>query len=719
MGDRGRDRRLPTLALAVALAVGVTFAPPPGSAQPIPAAPQPAANDLVTLNFVDADVRAVVAAVGEITGRNFVVDPRVQGTINIVSPRPVPRSMVMPILLSALRGLGFAAVGSGAGYMTIVPEPDAKFYGGTRAGGDSIITEVFRLQHESAAQAVPVLRPLVSPNNVVNAFPSANAVVVTDYAANVERVRRVLATIDQPAPGEFTPVPLRYAAAVDVGQAIQRLLPEAAPSTGGLPPRVAISVDARTNSLLVRADNPGIVKRLQSLVASMDVPTAASGNINVIYLRNADAVGVAETLRSMITGQAQSQARPAPPGPTPMPGAAPAAAPAPPQAQPAAAATGGAPAGPSGLLGALSQASIQAHARTNSLIVIAPDSVYRSLRSVIDQLDSRPAQVYVEALIVELSSSKAAEFGVQWQSLPDPNVNSTRGFGGTNFNISPGANIIGAARDLTSLGPGLNVGVIRGTITINGTEILNIAALARALETDAQANILSTPTLLTLDNEEAKIQVGQNVPIVTGSFTLAGTGSGAVNPFQTFERRDIGVTLKVRPQVAEGGAVRLALYQEVSSIFNANNPTGIILNKRSLESQVLVDDGQVVVLGGLISDDTQTQTQGVPVLSQIPVLGTLFRYDTRRREKVNLMIFLRPVVIRDAQTAAGLTGGRYDHIRNVQGQTQPQDRFMLPPMRGSQLPEQLAPLAPGQPPTPPRPAVPAAEPPGPAEVPPP
>ena len=688
--------------VTVALAALTGLAPVVPGAQPIPAAPQPQGSqqdrqqDLVTLNFVDADVRAVIAAVGEITGRNFVVDPRVQGNISIYSPRPVPRSMVMPILLSALRGLGFAAVGSGAGFMNIVPEPDAKFHGGARSAGDTIVTEVFRLQHEAAAQAVTVLRPLVSPNNVVNAFPSANAVVVTDYASNIERIRRVLATIDQPAPGELTPIPLRYAAAVDVGQAVQRLLPEAAPTAGGLPPRVALTVDPRTNSLLVRADNPGLVKRIQSLAQSMDVPTAASGNINVVYLRNAEAARLAESLRGIITGQPQGQARAAaPPGPTAAPGAPPPAAPI-----PAGAAPGLAPAA-APATGALAQASIQAHPETNSLIIIAPDAVYRSLRSVIDQLDSRRAQVYVEALIVEVTASKAAEFGIQWQSLPTNNSGGTQGFGGTNFNISPGSSIVGAARDITSIGPGLNVGLLRGTITIGGTEILNIAALARALETDAQANILSTPTLLTLDNEEARIQVGQNVPIVTGSFTLAGTGSGAVNPFQTFERRDIGVTLKIRPQIAEGGTVRMALYQEVSSILNATNATGIILSKRSLESQVLVDDGQVIVLGGLISDDTQTQTQGVPLLSEIPFLGALFRYDTRRREKVNLMIFLRPIVLRDGQSAAGLTGNRYDYIRGMQQQTQPKDRFMLPPMQGSVLPEQLPPLLPGQPATPP------------------
>jgi general secretion pathway protein D len=241
-------------------------------------------------------------------------------------------------------------------------------------------------------------------------------------------------------------------------------------------------------------------------------------------------------------------------------------------------------------------------------------------------------------------------------------------------------------------------------------QILNLAALLRALENDATANILSTPTLLTLDNEEAKIQVGQNIPIVTGSFTLAGAGGGVVNPFQTFERRDIGVTLKIRPQITEGGVVKLALYQEVSSIFNAQNPTGIILNKRSLESQVLVDDGQMIVLGGLISDDVQTGTQAVPGLGRIPVLGALFRYDTRKREKINLMVFLRPVVVRDTAVTAGLTADRYDIIRGVQGVSQPPDQFPLPRMHGPQLPDQLPPLAPGREALPQRapPAAPAA-----------
>src|SRR3990172_4584994 len=649
---------------------------------------QPAASDdTVTLNFVNADIHAVVKAVAEMTGRNFLIDPRVQGTVNIIAPKPVPRNMVFPILLSALRVQGFAAVGGDLGYVNIVPEADAKFFVGARAGmrarGDQIVTEGFQLQHEPAQQVVATLRPLVTPNNVINAFPASNTVVITDYASNLARLRKVIATVDQPAPSELATIKLRYAAAVDVGQAVQRLVPEASQAAGpGAAPRVALNVDARTNSLLVRADNPVVAKRIRSLAEQLDVSTAAGGNIHVVYLKNAQADRLAEALRAIVTGQpVQRAAAPAQPGPPGARGAKAEAAAAP--------VAGGAAA-----TGALSTASIQAHPETNSLVIIAPDGVYRALRGVIDKLDARRAQVFVEALIVEIAATKAAEFGIQWQALPSGfgTSNATQGFGVQNFNPTPGSNITQIARDPTTIGQGLSLGVISGTITIGGVQILNIAALIRALEQENSANILSTPTLLTLDNEEAKIQVGQNIPIVTGSFsTLSGAGGAVVNPFQTFERRDIGVTLKVRPQIAEGGTVKMALYQEVSSILNATNPTGIILNKRSLESQVLVDDGQIIVLGGLISDDVQTGKQAVPVL------GTLFRYDTRRREKVNLMIFLRPVVLRDATTSAALTGNRYDVIRGIQGTVLAPDRPPLPPMRGPQLPGK----PPGGPPPPP------------------
>ena len=671
----------------------------------------PSPDDTVTLNFVNADIHAVVKAVSEMTGRNFLMDPRVQGTVNIVAPRPVPRNMVFPILLSALRVQGFAAVGGDLGYVNIVPESDAKFYAGARdarhARGDQVVTEVFQLSHESAQSVVQTLRPLVTPNNVINAFPATNSIVITDYASNLERLRKVIATVDQPQPAQLSTIKLRYAAAVDVGQAVQRLLPEAAQPPGpGAPPRVALSIDARTNSLLVRAENPALAKRIRELAEGMDLPTAAGSNIHVVYLKNAQAERLAEALRSIISGQ-PAATRAAAPGLSPTAAIGqPQPPPAPPGAPPTALATAAGGAGAATAAGALTLASVQAYPETNSLVIIAPDAVYNGLRGVIEKLDARRAQVFVEALIIEITSSKAAEFGIQWQALPSGtgNTNATTGFGIQNFNNSPGANIGQVARDPASIGQGLSLGLIRGSITLGGVQILNIAALLRALENDATANILSTPTLLTLDNEEAKIQVGQNIPIVTGSFTLAGAGGGVVNPFQTFERRDIGVTLKIRPQITEGGTVKLALYQEVSSIFNAQNPTGIILNKRSLESQVMVDDGQMIVLGGLISDDVETGTQAVPGLGRIPVLGALFRYDTRKRDKINLMVFLRPVVVRDAPMSAGLTADRYDVIRGIQGTLQPPNQFPLPVMQGPQLPPELPPLAPGQQALPQRPA---------------
>ncbi len=670
---RAGHRALAAFAAALALQAGVAAAQEPPAAS----------DDTVTLNFVNADIHAVVKAVAEMTGRNFLIDPRVQGTVNIIAPKPVPRNMVFPILLSALRVQGFAAVGGDLGYVNIVPEADAKFFAGTRAGtrarGDQIVTEVFQLQHEPAQQVVATLRPLVTPNNVINAFPASNTVVITDYASNLARLRKVIATVDQPASSELATIKLRYAAAVDVGQAVQRLVPEASQAAApGAAPRVALNVDARTNSLLVRADNPVVAKRIRSLAEQLDVPTAAGGSIHVVYLKNAQADRLAEALRAIVTGQpVQRAAAPAQAGQQA------------PAAQAVAVAAAAPVAGASAATGALSTASIQPHPETNSLVIIAPDAVYQALRGVIDKLDARRAQVFVEALIVEIAASKAAEFGIQWQAIPSGfgTSNATQGFGVQNFNATPGSNITQIGRDPTTIGQGLSLGIISGTITIGGVQILNIAALIRALETENSANILSTPTLLTLDNEEAKIQVGQNIPIVTGSFsTLSGAGGAVVNPFQTFERRDIGVTLKVRPQIAEGGTIKMALYQEVSSIFNATNPTGIILNKRSLESQVLVDDGQIIVLGGLISDDVQTGKQSVPGLGEIPILGYLFRYDTRKREKVNLMIFLRPVVLRDAPAAASLTGNRYDIIRGIQGTVLAPDRPPLPPMPGPRLP---------------------------------
>ncbi|MGB9148631.1 MAG: type II secretion system secretin GspD [Burkholderiales bacterium] len=638
----------------------------------------------VTLNFVNADIQSVIKTVGIITNKNFILDPRVNGTINIVSNGPVARELVYDTLLSALRLQGFAAVEEN-GFTKIVPEADAKLNRSpinegsvVRGRGDRIVTQVYQLQYESAAQLLPVLRPLITPNNVIAAYPNNNTLVITDYAENIRRLLKIIASIDVPAGGEVQTIKLQYASAVDVGGLIARVMPEtAAPSIPGVSPRLLVSVDPRTNSLLVRSDNPSVVTRIRALVAGMDIPTATTGNIHVVYLRNAEATKLAEVLRGLMSGQ---------------PATAPSAAPAPAGAQLGQQAGLQTAQTASAASSSSSQvsSSIQAYPATNSLIIIAPDHVYNSLRHVIEKLDARRAQVFIEALIVEVSSTQAAEFGIQWQYLGGSVTNgasSTTVFGGTNYANAGTGNINNAAANPAGIGGGLNLGLVRGTIKILGQEILNIPALARALESEAKTNILSAPTLMTLDNEEAKIVVGQNVAFVTGSYTQP-TGGTGTNPFQTFERKDVGLTLKIKPQVSEGGSVKLQISQEVSSVAPgtssaANGPT---TNKRSFDQTVLADDGQFVVLGGLIQDDVNNGADKVPLLGNIPILGNLFRYEKRDRTKTNLMVFLRPVVLRDAASTATLTGDRYDYIRKEQIQVKPEYNFMLPDMPVPVLP---------------------------------
>ena len=645
----------------VVLWVGSAGAQTPPPAAPAAPAPIAASNgdERITVNFVNADIQSVIKTVGQHTGRNFILDPRVTGTVNIVSDRPVSRDLLYQIFLSALRVQGYAAVEEG-GFVKIVPEAEAKTSGGpvgeqaTRIPGDRVVTQVFMLQNESAVQLVPVLRPLVTANNFIAAYPNNNAIVITDYAENVRRIERIIRSIDLPSGTEVQIVHLANASAIDIGQMLQRVVPETSPSptAPGTPAKAAVAIDSRTNSLVVRADSPALMARIKSLALGLDTPGAGSGNIYVVFLRNAEAQRIAETLRGLLSGAESSR--------TTTTTTTPAGNTATQTTASVSTGTAAATVAPSSI--------IQAYPPTNSIIITATEPVYRSLRTVIDQLDQRRQQVYVEALIVEVSTGLAQEFGVQWNGA----TNVGRGqsvFGGTNFSTTIGSNILGAAIDPTTLGTGLNLGLIRGTIKIPGTntEIANLQVLARALEGDSGANVLSTPNVLTLDNEEAKIVVGQNVPFVTGSYTP--TSGSATSPFQTIERRDIGITLRVTPQVSEAGAVKLKIFQEVSNVTRDKalvQSADIITNKRSLESTVLVDNGQIVVLGGLIQDDNQSAIDKVPLLGDIPWLGALFKYETRNRKRTNLMVFLRPVVLKDERAAASITADRYEYIRNEQ-----------------------------------------------------
>ncbi len=643
---------------------------------------QPAlADETVSLSFVNADIPSVVKTIGAHTGKTFIIDPRVTGTMNIISQAPVSKEIAYQILLSALRVHGFAAIEE-RGVVKIVPEADAKTSGtvidrGTQVAGDRIVTQVFVLQNESASQLAQVLRPLVAPNNFINAYPGSNVLVIADYASNVNRIAKIIASIDVPSSSEMQVIKLQYASAVDVVNLLKSLMPEtnANPANPGAPAKLSLGVEPRTNSLIVRAETPQLVARVKTLIAGLDIPTAAGGNIHVVYLRNAEAVKVAETLRGLLAGSSSAAA----------------SAPAP--AAPAAAGT--APSASTGAASSAAGSSIQAYASTNSLVIVAPDHVYNSLRTVIDKLDARRAQVYVEALVVEVSASIASEMGIQWQDLSGLNRGGSQVIGGTNFG-GAGTNIIGAAGNISGVAAGLNIGVVRGRINIPGVgEVLNLGALARALEADQKGNVLSTPNILTLDNEEGKITVGQTVPFLTGSFTQ--TTTGATNPFQTVERKDVGLTLKVTPQVAEGGTVKLKAFLEVSSVVPTTTSVksvDLITNKRSIENTVLVDDGQIVVIGGLISDDSKNNESKVPLLGDIPFLGNLFKYQTRNRDKTNLMVFLRPTVLRDGKAANQLTGERYNYIRNEQtGLLRENESSLLPPTGGALLPAPVTPPA--------------------------
>jgi len=659
--------------LALVVCSGQVWPAGPASAERPGAAARPAGPDVVTLNFVNADIEGVVKAVSEITGKNFVLDPRVKGTINIVSAKPMSRALVYEVFLSAIRLQGFAAVEE-RGRVAIIPEIDAKLHQSptltpqekSRAAGDIVQTQVFKLHYESATQMVPVLRPLIASSNTITAYQNNNTLVITDYASNLARIGKIIESIDQPAGTDPIIIPLQYASALDVAQTINRLFTETAQAQAAADPtqRFTVTVDARSNSVLARAGDPSRLQRVRQLVAMLDSPTSTAGNIHVVYLKNAEAVKLAEILRAIYSGEsALAPSRPATPlGQAPL-GHAPV------QAQASASTPG----------------IIQADAATNSIIITAPDAIYNNLRAALERLDVRRAQVYVEALIAEVTADKAAEFGIQWQDLTGVGRTSAQMFGGTNFGTA-GQNIVGVSQNPSTAGRGLNIGVVKGTVTIPGVgaQILNIGLLVRALETDANANILSTPTLLTLDNEEAKIVIGQNVPFVTGSYAVSAAAT-TPTPFQTVERKDVGLTLRIKPQISEGGAVRLQIFQEVSNVQDSTNASGIITNKRSVESTVLVDDGQIVVIGGLIQDTVKDGLEKVPGLGDIPLIGGLFKYNTRTRSKTNLMVFLRPTLLRSAQGVTSLTNDRYDYILGQQLKAKPATD-MLPDLGSPSLP---------------------------------
>ena len=661
-------------------------------------------GEAITLNFVNANIDAVARTMATLTGRNVVVDPRVKGTITLTTERPVSPALAYTQFLAILRLQGFTVVNS-AGLDKIVPEADAKLQGGAVStnvpvGGGQIATTIFKLSFENANNLLPILRPLISPNNTINVNPGNNSLVITDYADNLNRLGRIIAALDVSNATNVELLPVRYASATDIAPLLTRLLDNSAGGgvvTAEASYKTTVLAEPRSNSLIVRAANGARLELVKSLLKTLDTPTlngpnGDAGNIYVVYLKNADATNLATVLRASMMGNSSGGGSTSPTSPL--------------MSNASAMNTGGQQGGPGGA-GGMGQSSsaatapitpsagpstggyIQADPSTNSLIITASEPQYRQLRAVIEKLDGRRAQVYVESLIAEVNMDKAAEFGIQWQGPIGGRGDSLIGLLGTNFGAN-GKNLIQsavAAASGTPLTPGtgLNLGVAARS---NGVYFLGF--LANFLQTSGAGNILSTPNLITLDNEEAKIIIGQNVPFVTGQFTNTGSGgsNGSVNPFQTIERKDVGLTLRVKPQISENGTVKMAIFQEVSSVQpgSVNSTTGIITNKRSIESNVLVEDGAIIVLGGLLQDEYSGNQEKVPGLGDVPLFGNLFKSESRSRKKTNLMVFLRPVVVRDGASTNALSMDRYDLMRTAQQQTQPVNSSLVPVNESPMLP---------------------------------
>ncbi len=672
-------------------------------------------NEPVVLNFVNAELDNVIQIVSKLTGKNFLLDPKVKATISLSSLKPVSPKAVYPLFLAALRQQGLSAIELPGGVTKIILENDSRsqpvpiLQNGQRAtlGKSHLYTYIHPLEYESATPLIAALRPLMTANSAMSVLPNSNTIIVTDYAENIQKFQQIIKVLDRPA-GEPKIFKLKHTTAYEMANTLNKLLTENNSAAGGIPAdnvKVNIIPDIRTNSLLIRSDSLARKIQIQQWIDQLDVAMATPSNLHIVYLKNAEAARVATLLRGVLGIDNISSGTPETNQTTSLP--------AQPGGSNSATNTSSTPAAPklssnngNNSSGNNSGLNVYADTLNNALIVLAPETVYRDIQRIIEQMDIRRAQVFVEALVVEMSADKASEFGIQWQSFGGLNDNQTRAIGGTNFG-GVGTNILGVASNVTTVGQGLNIGVIKGSLTIPGTAttILNLGLLARALEANTEANILSTPTLMTLDNEEARIVVGQNVPFITGQYTQNTTGGAA--PFQTIERRDVGLTLKVKPQITEGGSVRLAIYQEVSSVQDTTNAAGVITNKRSIESTILVNNGQTIVLGGLMQDKSGDGTNKVPIAGDIPILGSLFRYNTKNHNKTNLMIFMRPTIVRSAEDTTRLSIDRYRYlIDDTKSVLSKDSNIQLPevPLKEGPLIQKSAPSSPPPSASPPPPA---------------
>ena len=604
----------------------------------------------VTLNWKDADIRKVVEAVSEVTGKNFIIDPRVTGKVTLLSATPMSPDAFFEAFLSILQVHGYVAITSGD-LIKIVPDATARQFAGPigtsgTAGPDDLATQVIQVRNVGATQLVPILRPLIPQYGHMVAHAGSNMLIISDRAANVARMVAIIRRIDQASDEDIEVVPLQHASASEIVRIMTAL--SQTPRGDGMPVTTSLVADARTNSVLIGGDKSDRL-RLRTLIAHLDTPLEDGGDTQVRYLRWADAEELATKLQQHFSAQAQGT---------------------PTQAQ------------SSG-----DKVSIWADQQTNAIVIDAPPKMMRSLNQIVDKLDIRRAQVLVEAIIVEVIEDNKAELGT---SIGVEGTGSNTPISVTNFPdflsgvVQLGATAAtGTVTDPSGLiGDGVTIGV--GRIRDDG---VSFAAILRAAEGDADTNIISTPSIVTTDNQEATLNVGQEVPFVTGSFTNTGGTTGSVNPFQTIQREQIGVKLAITPQINDGNSLQLAISQEISNIAqSAGGAVDLITNQRIVETTVIVEDGEILVLGGLIEDQLRESDQRVPVLGRIPLLGNLFRARQTEKVKTNLMIFIRAKILRDESQTAMETNSKYNMIRDIIESQRGRDVQLMPGAERTTLP---------------------------------
>ena len=649
------NNKLPTLSrarLIVALTVCSLLALPSAWSQ----------QATITPNYKEADIRQIVEAVGEVTQKNFIIDPRVNAKVTMLSSTPMTPEAFYEAFLSILQVHGYVAVTSGD-LIKIVPDATARQYAGplgtsSSAGADDIVTQVVQVHNVGAAQLVPILRPLIPQYGHLAAHPSSNMLIISYRAANVNRMITIVRRIDQSSDEDIEVVRLTHASAAEIVRILTTLTQQ--PRSDGVPVTTSLVADARTNSVLIGGDKAERL-RLRALIAHLDTPLEDGGDTQVRYLRYSDAEELSTKLQTHFTAQLQATTGQ----------------------------TGGA-------TPAANSVSVWADTQTNALIINAPPKMMRSLMQIVDKLDIRRAQVLVEAIIVEVNADKTSELGVTW-AIGGTGSNSPAGV--TNFpDFGPGIVQLGAAAgsggqvDPTGLiGDGITMGL--GRVSDSG---ISFGAIIRALNGDADTNIISTPSIVTTDNEEATLNVGQEVPFVTGSYSNTGNAGGSVNPFQTIQRQQIGVKLAITPQINEGDSLLLKISQEISNLASSAAAVDLITNQRIIETTVIVDDGEILVLGGLLEDVLRETEQRVPVLGRIPIIGNLFRSRKTDKVKTNLLVFIRAKILRDSSQTSFETNSKYNQIRDVLENSQSSgialmpkvERPTLPPLEGEEQPSQ-------------------------------